>query len=344
MKKQWLFLLLAATIAGCDYKGIPSGVSDPTDKSATTPVVEFKQAKAVIADLATTLKDAQASIPRGASQTQSYRTAAVAPAGGWTADEQQSDGSLKRTRKVKTATEDIDQTLEHKDSGAWVRRSEVVNASATRPVGTYIIEGVSTEASIDLTTTFTNGTATRSYKSTKTKSENTTTWTLVGELPDGGKVDLKAVNIQEQGGTVNGKPMNGMLTTTLTGKVTTAGGKVIDMRRNLESGYDSTSSEYFDSWGLGLHPSFNLTLEQVASTEGSSPNPTSRTLVAKVRDEAGTKTADVELGDVPLDYFKYPMGTITYGDNTKEDLDFGFAGDLNSFLAALMISSSTIFN
>ena len=343
MKKQWLLLLLAATIAGCDYKGTPTGVSDPTDKSANTPSVEFKQAKAVIADLVTTLKDAQASIPRGASQLQGYHITSVG-FNGWSSDEQQSDGALKRTRKIQTATEDIDQTLEHKGAGAWVRRTEVVNDSVTRPVGTYVIEGVSTEASIDLMTTFTNGQVSRSYKSTKTKSEITTTWTLIGELPDGGKVDLKAVNVQEQGGTVNGKPMNGKLTTTVTGKVTTAGGKVIDMGRDLESGYDSTSSEYFDSWGLGLHPSFNLTLEQLASTEGSSPNPTSRTLVAKVRDEAGAKTADVELGDAPLDFFKYPMGVITYGDNTKEGLDFGFAGDLNSFLAALMISSSTIFN
>jgi hypothetical protein len=343
MKKQWLLLLLAATIAGCDYKGTPTGVSDPTDRSASTPTVEFKQAKVTIVDLLATLKDAQDSIPHGVSQPQGYRIASAGP-NGWTADEQLSDGTLKRTRKIQTASEDIDQTLEHKDAGAWVRRTEVVNASATRPVGSYVIEGVSTEASIDLTTSFTNGQVLRSYKSTKAKSENTTTWTLIGDLPDGGKVDLKAVNIQEQGGTVNGKPMNGKLTTTVTGKVITAAGKVIDMGRNLESGYDSTSSEYFDSWGLGLHPSFNLTLEQVASTEGSSPSPTSRTLVAKVRDEAGAKTADVELGDVALDYFKYPMGIITYGDNTKEDLDFGFAGDLNSFLAALMISSSTIFN
>lgn len=343
MKKQWLLLLLAATIVGCDYKGSPTGVSDHTDTSASTPVVEFKQAKAVISDLVTTLKDAQASIPRGVSQAQGYRTASVG-GNGWSADEQQSDGILKRTRKVQVSSEDIDQILEYKDSGAWVRRTEVVNGSVTRPVGIYVIEGVSTEASIDLTTTFTNGQVSRSYKSTKAKSENTTTWTLIGELPDGGKVDLKAVNVQAQGGTVNGKPMDGKLTTTVTGTVTTAGGKVIDMGRNLESGYDSTSSEYFDSWGLGLHPSFNLTLEQVASTEGSSPNPTSRTLVARVRDEAGTKTADVELGDAPLDYFMYPRGVITYGDNTKEDLDFGFVGDLNSFLAALMISSSTIFN
>ncbi|MNR75527.1 hypothetical protein D3C72_61600 [compost metagenome] len=343
MKKQWLLLLLAATIAGCDYKGSPSVVSDHTDTSANTPVVEFKQAKVVISDLVTTLKDAQESIPRGVSQAQGYRTTSVG-GNGWSADEQQSDGTIKRTRKVQTSAEDIDQILEHKNSGAWVRRTEVVNVSATRPVGIYVIEGVSTEASIDLTTTFTNGTVSRSYNSTKIKSDNTTTWTLIGELPDGGKVDLKAVNVQEQGGTVNGKSMTGKLTTTVTGKVTTTGGKEIDMGRDLESGYDSTSSEYFDSWGLGLHPSFNLTLEQVVSTEGSSPNPTSRTLVAMVRDKAGAKTADVELGVAPLDYFKYPMGVITYGDNTTEDLDFGFAGDLNSFLAALMISSSTIFN
>ncbi|MNY55320.1 hypothetical protein D3C86_1912870 [compost metagenome] len=66
--------------------------------------------------------------------------------------------------------------------------------------------------------------------------------------------------------------------------------------------------------------------------------------MAKVQDEAGAKTADVELGEAPLDYFKYPIGIITYSDNTKEDVDFSFAGDLTNFLAALMISGSTIFN
>lgn len=344
MTRKWLLLLLAATVAGCDFNGIPSGVTNPVDQSASAPAAQFKQAKAVIADLVTTLKDAQSSIPRGASQAQGYRTAAMAPGGGWSADEQQSDGSLKRTRKVQTTAEDIDQTLEHKDSGAWVRRTEVVNASATRPIGTYVFEGVSTETNIDLTTTFTSGTVTRSYKSTKTKNDNTTTWTLVGDLPDGGKVDLKAVNVQEQGGTVNGKPMTGKLTTTVTGIVTTPGGKVIDMGRNLESGYSSTTSEYFDSWGLGLDPSFNLTLEQVASIEGSSANPTSRTLSAKVRDEAGSETAKVDLADAPMNFFQYPLGTITYSDDTKEEVDFNFAGDLNSFLAALMISASTVFN
>lgn len=353
MTRKWLILLLAATVTGCDIKGVPSGVTNPVDQSASTPAAEFKQAGTVISDLTNTLKAAQATIPQsGAPSSQGYRTANMDSwsHSGWVFVEDQADGTVKRSRKVQkiqdgTVVEDIDQTLEYKDfdnmTGAtWARRTEVVNTSATKPIGTYVMEGKSLSNDVDLTSTFTNTHGSRSYKVTQSKVDsNTTKWVLVGELPDGGKANLNMTQSSEPSSMVDGKWLPGKFTFAIEGTVTTHAGATVGMERRLESSYSPngmyTETRNSDSWKLVLHPNFNLIFDQVAEFDGKSSTTVAqtRTLLAMVKDDAGSESTKVDLAEYSNDFLKYPTGIITYADSTKEEVDFAFAGDLNAIFS-----------
>ncbi|MBO9539451.1 hypothetical protein J7643_02535 [bacterium] len=345
--KKIALLAITTILVGCTATA-PNTSQTPqkaADETPTITILSIDELRATLRDLNVAVQDLdQVGFPKRGTvpPASSYRVSALSDSlmnSGWIGPTDLGNGKTKWVRTTQKAgegnqlVEDIESTLVLGPGEHQITRTDVVKASETRPLGTYLTEGIAPPESgeigsrhSELQTTYTSADQSISRSYTLTADHNRTSNTdtsnsakLVGELASGTNVDLKTSFHNYD--------------STFSGTVTLRSGKKIALSLSAENSYirqgDVSISTGRSLVGLSLSEDFKMAMT-VASTTSSPIGPSSGaatrdiTIDGKVVDRNESQIAKISMGPIPELISKLPTIFITYEGKQAEEFDPGF--------------------